>query len=137
MPQLLYYLRKESDGAKQIAFAGGGTSQIKAAMEQADSWIEQAPPEMVPPDLVEARDGATRAVQERLFSSKTVEWGVVAVYTCTNSCNPAATGCGDSDAIPADSEGAATAIARASRHPPPDLGACAEEYAWVQPPLDA
>jgi pre-rRNA-processing protein TSR4 len=120
MPQLLYYLQQE-DARSSSSHKDNGLSKVKAAMEQAESWIEQAPPELVSPGLVEARDGTARAVQNHLLSSsKSADWGVVAVYTCTGSCNH-----------PASPLACVTAGA-----PSPELGAYVEEYAWVQPSLD-
>jgi pre-rRNA-processing protein TSR4 len=119
MPQLLHYLQKKVAGHKVGPSSATGPPDVEAvknAMEQADSWIQQAPPELVPPALMEAKANAEKEMQKRLFSSLlTLDWGVVAVYTCTNSCRVGA----DSDA-----------------DRPPELGAYVDEFAWRQSPLD-
>ena len=106
MPQLLHYLQK-----------GGGTpssnlESMKDALRQSESWIQQAPPEQVSPALVQAKDDAVRRLQESLLTTQ-MDWGVIAVFTCTASCS------------------------RAGDDWHPELGAYQEEFAWKQPSLDA
>lgn len=117
MPQLLHYLlqNRSKDGHSLDHF-----NQLKEALEQTDSLVQQAPPEQIPPTLMEARDAAIQRVQNDLLERKgtEVEWGVVAVYTCTESCN-----------FGKDEE--------TKDGVDPNLGAYREEFAWVQSSLDA
>jgi pre-rRNA-processing protein TSR4 len=114
MPQLLHYLQKKAQH-EAIATGARDVEAVKNAMELADSWIEQTPPELVPPALVEAKANAEREMQKRLYSTlSALDWGVVAVYTCTNSCSVLG--------APSDWQ--------------PELGAYVDEFAWRQPPLD-
>ena len=107
MPQLLHYLLQGKQGEKLE-----NLGEIKEALEQTESLVQQAPPEQVPPALVDVRDAAVKRMQDRILEKQKeeIDWGVVAVYTCVNSCN----------------EGADT-----------DLGSYREEFAWVQPSLDS
>ena len=83
----------------------------KALLQQTVDFVEHAPPETIPPALVDAQKAAVARVQANLLeSSSEVDWGVVAVYTCTNSC-----GGDDNDR---------------------ELGAYRQEFAWKQPSLD-
>lgn len=106
MPQMLHYLIQKRKGATPSQYA-----QVKEALEQTESWVQQTPPEQIPPALMEARDSAIQRVQDELLQDNAhqeLDWGVVAVYTCTQSCNKEVD----------------------------ELGVYCEEYAWVQPSLD-
>jgi pre-rRNA-processing protein TSR4 len=104
--------------------------QIMDAVQQAEDLIQQAPPEQIPPSLVEAKEAAVERLRQERFGlggkknhtssggGGVVDWGVVAIYTCTNSCN---------GGEPADG---VTVL-------DPVLGTYREEFAWRQPSLDA
>ncbi len=114
MPQMLHYLvTPKEDTDKDEKAAEDKYAQVKEALEQTDSWVQQAPPEHIPPALMDARDSAIQRVQKELWkdiSQQELDWGVVAVYTCTQSCNKTSMD---------------------------NLGAYCEEFAWVQPSLDS
>jgi pre-rRNA-processing protein TSR4 len=121
MPQLLHYLlegRKDKHVKTFEADTDADYISIKQAVEHADTLVQQAPPEQIPPALVDAKIAAIKKMQERLVGSgsnegnKEIDWGVVAVYTCTASCETYET-------------------------MDPALGAYREEFAWKQPSLDA
>jgi pre-rRNA-processing protein TSR4 len=122
MPQLLHYLlqgRNDTKNKNKQAYSTKDESyeSIKQAVAHADLMLQQAPPEHIPPALVDAKKAAVQKMQERLVgsgSAKEIDWGVVAVYTCTASCGST------SDPIT-----------------DPVLGAYREEFAWKQPSLDA
>ena len=127
MPQMLHYLLKrkpQSSLTTEAEFDDGAKErELQAAwnqaMQVADSWMEQAPPEQVPPCLVEAKDTASQRYQQGKFYDSTtaannLDFGVVAIYTCTASCDLV---CGSSNGLN------------------PSLGAYREEYAWVQTSL--
>ncbi|KAL7576718.1 hypothetical protein ACA910_005640 [Epithemia clementina (nom. ined.)] len=165
MPQMLHYLlrRKISPAAIQepTTVASKEEEEMKAerdwqtawnqAMQVADSWIEQAPPEFVPPCLVEAKDAATRRYQEhKLMDSRTatnnLDFGVVAIYTCTASCDFApvfqeSSTLSNSNKSNDDNENENSKNNNNNnnnkRNPlinplDPSLGSYREEYAWVQ-----
>ena len=130
MPQMLHYLLQnrpaiaEAKGQKKIfkseAMENNNDNltdwtQLKQALQQTDSLLDEAPAESIPPDLVQAKKAAIERVQQGLLAKKhEIDWGVVAVYTCINSCDgvDSSSGCDG------------------------DLGGYKEEYAWVQPSLD-
>jgi pre-rRNA-processing protein TSR4 len=121
MPQLLHYLLQGRNDTKNKNKAYSTKDEsyesIKQAVAHADLMLQQAPPEHIPPALVDAKKAAVQKMQERLVgsgSAKEIDWGVVAVYTCTASC-------GSTSDTPVD----------------PMLGAYREEFAWKQPSLDA
>jgi pre-rRNA-processing protein TSR4 len=104
MPQLLHYLWNKSTDRKSEALL---TAEAKQALLAASEVDVSAAPN----DFEQARQKALRHVQSRLLHcDRQVDWGVVAVYTCTESC-----GRGDAN------DG--------------DMGSYREEYAWRQPPL--
>jgi len=121
MPQMLHYLLK----SHKLHWAEAGkiqnqkqqqkTNEMKEAIEQASSIIEQAPKEQIPPSFAEAKEKAIEKIRTQLLEDQTNElsWGVVGIYTCTASC-----GEGISEV-----EGSM-------------LGAYREEFAWKQPSLD-
>jgi pre-rRNA-processing protein TSR4 len=121
MPQLLHYLLQGRNDTKNKNKAYSTKDEsyesIKQAVAHADLMLQQAPPEQIPPALVDAKIAAVQKMQERLVgsgSAKEIDWGVVAVYTCTASC-------GSTSDTTMD----------------PVLGAYREEFAWKQPSLDA
>jgi hypothetical protein len=85
------------------------SESVTQALEQAESWVQQAPPEHVPPGLMDAKQAAIERIQKNLLEAKVLDWGVIVVYTCTASCTP-----------PFD----------------PNLGSYCREFAWRQPSLD-
>ncbi|GAX24800.1 pre-rRNA-processing protein TSR4 [Fistulifera solaris] len=114
MPQMLHYLMTPKEDTDRDEKTGDDKyAQVKEALEQTESWVQQAPPEHIPPALMDARDSAIQRVQDELLkrnSQQDLDWGVVAVFTCTQSCNKTFLD---------------------------DLGAYSEEFAWVQPSLDS
>lgn len=117
MPQMLHYLLKR----QQHQLESGNNhryndeelerkwQQLLNSMQETDAFIEQMPPEHVPPRLVEAKEKANQQYQNAKFGSTAdLEFDVICVYTCIRSC-----GVGDN-------------IVDA------DLGAYREEFAWVQ-----
>lgn len=113
MPQVLHYLAKPllTSDPPAASTSTPEYEQFKQALREAESWIEQAPSEHIPPALVEAKKAAVERMRARLMQQTLkLDFGVVAVYTCTASC-----------VIEANDE----------------LGAYAEEFAWRQPSLDA
>jgi len=121
MPQMLHYLLKNESThstAKNDPELERQWKQVLDRMQDMETFIEQTPPEHVPPSLVDAKERATEQYQKAKLGSSTVtnggaalDFGVVCVYTCTNSCG------GDS---------ADGSCINAS------LGSYREEYAWVQ-----
>lgn len=106
MPQMLYHLL---DGqCKILSKQPVVSASTKHALSVAAEICETAPPQNVPPALKDCHDDALDMIQKHLLSSHEMDWGVIAVYTCTASC-----GNGETDS---------------------DLGAYREEYAWKQPP---
>ena len=124
LPQLLHYLQhqQEKESTKKSAAEEAKAErykQVKDALEQTDSWVQQAPPEHVPPSLVDAKNAAIQRIHNDLMGTDgngrhQLDWGTVAVYTCTASCSTS----------PDDSVASG-------------LGAYREEFAWRQPSLDA
>lgn len=120
MPQLLHFLLsgKEEDVDKEGDTKKQDMETVKNAVRQADLLIQQAPPEVVPPSLVEAKNSAIERIQKDLTattSSNALDFGVIGVYTCTNSCG----------------------MFREENVGDEELGVYREEYAWRQPSLDA
>ena len=124
LPQLLHYLQHQDEKESATKSAAEEAKaerykQVKDALEQTDSWVQQAPPEHVPPSLVDAKNAAIQRIHNDLMGTDgngrhQLDWGTVAVYTCTASCSTS----------PDDS------VANG-------LGAYREEFAWRQPSLDA
>jgi pre-rRNA-processing protein TSR4 len=128
MPQLLHYLLqgrsdKNKNAKAYYSTADESYESIKQAVATADLMLQQAPPEQIPPALVDAKKAAVAKMQERLVGSgsqKDIDWGVVAVYTCTASCG-----------------GSSSTTSGGETRMDPVLGAYREEFAWKQPSLDA
>jgi hypothetical protein len=140
MPQMLSYLLKDhqlqrardalqdsinfgsTSNRKNDVGTAGNSNSVKEAIQKAASIIEQAPPEQIPPALVQAKEQAVAKLRHQLlepdYTRKEWDWGVIAVYTCTGSCgsgiHPAGSDNDDDD----------------------QLGAYREEFAWKQPSLD-
>ena len=86
--------------------------------------IRNAPPESIPPALVENKERATQRMREYLLQqrkSAALEFGVVAVYTCTKSC-------GTLEELTREEEEGESGD--------PTRLAYREEFAWRQPCLD-
>jgi pre-rRNA-processing protein TSR4 len=103
LPQMLHFLLAGRPNKVEKP-----SDAVASALEQTESWVQQAPPEHIPPGLIEAKQAALERIQRNLMES-VLDWGVIAVYTCTSSCTP-----------PLDSK----------------LGAYCTEFAWRQPSLD-
>lgn len=113
MPQLLHYLLKDRPTKrKKTVMEDANIDLVKDALQQTEDIIRHAPPEHVSPMLVDARNAKLQQVRDELLeTNEEIDWGVVAVYTCTNSC-------GDiSDEGPTDQR-------------------YREEFAWLQASLD-
>ena len=122
MPQMLSFLHSNRSALTPQSGSGSGdegdspttpsaNKTAKQALIAAQSIIDSADPSQVPPSFADAKAKAMKALQDDLYQGDDhrVDWGVVAIYSCTKSC------AGSSD---------------------PELGAYREEYAWLQPPLD-
>lgn len=122
MPQMLSFLHTDRPASSPQSGSGSGIESnrpaipsanetAKQALIAAQSIIDNADPSQVPPSFADAKAKAMKALQEDLYQGDAhrVDWGVVAIYSCTKSC------AGSSD---------------------PELGAYREEYAWLQPALD-
>ncbi|KAG7338649.1 programmed cell death protein [Nitzschia inconspicua] len=114
MPQMLHYLFKDMESERAKAKDTIIKKEDIEALQRATSIMEQAPPEQVPPDFAANKDAAIDTLRNKLMEedAKTPSWGVVSIYTCTDSCGGME--------IENDSE----------------LGAYFEEFAWKQPSLD-
>jgi pre-rRNA-processing protein TSR4 len=117
MPQMIHYLMQDHAKHKAQATEDGNTAedQVKEAIAKATSIMDQAPPEKVPPAFAEAKEQAVEAMRAKIMredGDKELNWGVIAVYTCTASCG--------GFQLEEDSE----------------LGGYREEFAWKQPSLD-
>ena len=130
MPQMLHYLKNNARISAGTMSCNSGTTptdnaeyeSVKAAVQMADSLVQQAPPEQVPPALIEAKTAAVARLRNQLLHNGTkgnLDWGVVAVYTCTRSCSTRGT----------DSECHANGATNS-------LGAYREEFTWRQPAID-
>ena len=97
----------------------------KKALIAAQSIIDSADPSQVPPSFVDAKIKAMKALEDELYQDDIhrVDWGVVAIYSCTKSCT----------ATTSSSNGGGGGGGSSLD---PKLGAYREEFAWVQPPLD-
>lgn len=104
-PQLLHFFNRHDDSWKELP--------RKEALMATCAIVEKAPPEQIPPQFKEAHDRALERVQSQLLAKpkNELDWGVVAVYTCTASCGDFLDDCDE------------------------ELGAYREEYAHVQPSL--
>jgi pre-rRNA-processing protein TSR4 len=85
----------------------------KEALLATCAIVENTPPEQFPPQFKETHDKALEQIQSQLLAKpkNELDWGVVAVYTCTASCGDFSDMCDE------------------------ELGAYREEYAYVQPSL--
>ena len=105
LPQMLHYLL-----AGRSTEAEKPSESVTQALEQTDSWVQQAPPEQVPPALMDARAAAIDRIQKNLMQTTALDWGVLVAYTCTASCAPKVD---------------------------PEFGSYSHEFAWRQPSLDS
>jgi pre-rRNA-processing protein TSR4 len=115
MPQMVHYLLKGHNVQRETDQVKGGIKKEEVeAIKTATNLIDQSPPDQVPPEFAATKEKAVEAMRAKLMEDDTnkLDWGVVAVYTCTASCGGMDT-----------SEGS-------------DLGAYIEEYTWKQPSLD-
>ena len=130
MPQMLSFLHANRPSPSQNSGSGDGSSPAtpspnetaKQALMAAQSIIANTDPSQVPPSFAEAKAKAMKALQEDLYQGDAhrVDWGVVAIYSCTKSC--------------AGSEPATGAEGTTGeKH---HLGVYREEFAWLQPSLD-
>lgn len=123
MPQMLDHLNRNAsiDQASNETY-----QQYKNTLQQAEDLIRESPPEAIPPALVENKERAAEKVRQYLLKQRksTMEFGVVAVYTCTKSCGTMQ-----------DLEGLSTAGGDEAHVDACNL-AYREEFAWRQPCLD-
>jgi len=110
MPQMLFHIledHRKREEQKEIL-----SVEDKHALSVASEIVEYAAPENVPPMLKERHDETVENIQKTLLSSnQEIDWGVISVYTCIQSCG------------------------KGEQQDDSDLGAYREEYAWMQPPL--
>lgn len=124
MPQMLHYLLKDHEIHRASATVRNTIrtdDEIKNAIKQASSIMAQAPPEQIPPAFADAKEKAVTAMRSRLMGEngdKELAWGVIAVYSCTASCDVTTQGGEETDGENSE------------------LGAYREEFAWKQPSLD-
>lgn len=78
MPQFLQYLTEESSSPPTTPNDGDSTVTAIAAAEK---LIQEAPPELVPPELVDQKERAINRIE-----NNGLDWGTVAIYTCSKSC---------------------------------------------------
>ena len=104
---------KQNDKKNSDSEQAKKNETAKQALIAANSIIANSDPTQIPPTFADAKAKAMEALQQDLFQqdSARVEWGVVAIYTCSKSCNGA-------------------------NHHEDSLGAYREEFAWLQPALD-
>jgi pre-rRNA-processing protein TSR4 len=116
MPQMLHYLfhNLEHTKAAKVQDSRIIKKEDVEALKTATSIMEQAPPEHIPPDFAANKEAAIDTLRNKLMEddTQTLSWGVVAIYTCTESCG----------AMEVDEDD--------------ELGANVEEFAWKQPSLD-
>ena len=117
MPQMLHYLLhsdKSGEGGEQKGLSDTDRAILLEAKSKIESGAE------LPPGFLEQHEAAIRKARNALLgagdrgneSSKGgLDWGTVAVYTCTASC-------GDGSKVT------------------DEMGSYMEECGWVQPPLD-
>jgi pre-rRNA-processing protein TSR4 len=107
VPQMLHYvLKNQQQEGRNIHDLW--TDSDKQALSIASELLEHAPPETIPPLLQERHAETLAKIQQHLLQpQQEMDWGTIAVYTCTASC---------------------------SGHDTDELGAYREEYGWVQPP---
>jgi len=79
MPQMLNYLQ-ETEVERE------DRTELLAALEQTEQLVNELVPEQVSPVLVDIRDKALERVQQSLYEGG-LDWGVVAIYTCSANCN--------------------------------------------------
>lgn len=119
MPQMLHYLFRDFEHHTNRDKVDIVKKEDIAALQTATSIIEQAPSEHVPPDFAANKEAAINKMRNKLMDDdenvKMPSWGVVSIYTCTESC-----GGGTMEMEKEDM----------------DLGAYVEEFAWKQPSLD-
>jgi hypothetical protein len=80
----------QPDATSQETEAANKYRQVVQAVQQADDLIQQAPPEQIPPSLIEAKEAAVERLRQERFglglkknsgaAVDTVDWGVVAIY---------------------------------------------------------
>jgi pre-rRNA-processing protein TSR4 len=119
MPQMLDHLNRN---AKVDDEASTETYRLyKDALQRAEDLIREAPPEAIPPSLVENKERAMEKMRQYLLRQRrsSLEFGTVAVFTCTQSCGATGT-LGQVDRI----VGSGNASYR-------------EEFAWRQACLDS
>ena len=124
MPQMLDHFNRHSTADAASFSSSAKYQEYKNALQQADDLIRSAPPESIPPALVENKERATQRMREYLLQqrkSAAMEFGVVAVYTCTKSC-------GTLEELTREEEEGESGD--------PTRLAYREEFAWRQPCLD-
>jgi len=121
MPQMLNFLHANRKASSSSPGNNNSTNNdkkesAKQAIMTAETIISTVDPSQIPPSLVDAKANAMKVMKQELIQedSNTVDWGVVAIYTCTKSCS------GNEDT---------TAVT-------PQLGVYREEFAWVQPAME-
>ena len=121
MPQMLSFLHaNRKQQAKTTATIKSNNETAKQALLAAHQIIQNSDPSEIPPSFAPAKENAMNALQQELYQDDEyrVDWGVVAIYTCTKSCNNGSSVTAkDGDDV--DELG----------------GVYREEFAWVQPAL--
>eukprot|EP00797_Seminavis_robusta_P003600 Sro1227_g254300.2 (253) ;mRNA; r:14921-15679 len=122
MPQMLHFLhanRRQNTTQNQSEQAKKNET-AKQALIAAQSIIANSDPSQIPPSFVDAKAKAMQALEQDLeqHGSNRVDWGVVAIYTCTASCS---SDDGNNNATDKKNDGGP---------------AYREEFVWLQPALD-
>ncbi|KAL3783930.1 hypothetical protein ACHAWO_012819 [Cyclotella atomus] len=137
LPQMLHYLFHDPQSSDK---SGDSSSPVlteaeRAILLEAASKIESGAE--LPPGFREQHEAALAKARDALLGSgidknspdgskASLEWGTIAIYTCTASC-------GDGDVVsPREMKN----LDASERERLRSLGAYREEVAWVQPPLD-
>lgn len=129
MPQMLHYLLQSKNSKEKIPSYGKENSElskVKAAISKTNWILDESglPAAHIPPGLVDARQDAVEHIKQNVLTDRhdgdVIDWGVVAIYTCVNSCGGFATNqqsnkCGED--------------LKLGQH-------YHEEFAWRQPSLD-
>jgi pre-rRNA-processing protein TSR4 len=119
MPQMLDHLNRQA--VTSAPKPSETYEYYKAALQQADDVIRELPPENIPPALVDNKERAAAKMRDFLLEQRkaALEWGVVAVYTCVDSC-------GRLEELTTMDGSSIAGTSSAYR----------EEFAWRQPCLD-
>ena len=137
LPQMLHYLNYDPDSTNDKNRSKQVLSEVESAiLLEAASKIQSGVE--LPPGFREQHEKAVTKARKALLGISSdenenskdeihqLEWGTIAIYTCTNSC-------GDGDAVSLQELKNLDATEKERLG---NLGAYREEVAWMQPPLE-